>query len=307
MAEFRVSAASADDVRVIAGWAVAEGWNPGDGDESAFHPADPGGFLVGRLDGQPITSISAIRYGTGHGFIGLYLTVPEFRGRGFGYRTWQAGMERLAGRNIGLDGVVAQQDNYRKSGFQQAWTTTRYQGVLGGLQRDSGIEVTDARSVGFGDLAAYDRRFFPAERDAFLALWITLPGRRAVVARRGGTIVGFAARRPAGDVDRIGPLFADSPETAETLLAALSVPEGVRPTGTELIGGGTALLGGGVVPPGGDDVPVMIDMPADHPVANQLAERAGLKAAWDTARMYTGGVPQIDRSGIYAVTSLELG
>ncbi|MEU8664578.1 GNAT family N-acetyltransferase [Actinoplanes philippinensis] len=307
MAEFRVSAASADDVRVIAGWAVAEGWNPGDGDESAFFPADPGGFLVGRLDGRPITSISAIRYGTGHGFIGLYLTVPEFRGRGFGYRTWQAGIERLAGRNIGLDGVVAQQDNYRKSGFRDAWTTTRYQGVLGGLRRDTGIEVTDARSVAFTDLAAYDRRFFPAERDAFLALWITLPGRRAVVARRGGAVVGFAARRPAGEVDRIGPLFADSPEIAESLLASLSVPGGVRPTGAELISGGTALLGGGVVPAAGDEVPVMIDVPAGHQEAVRLAERAGLKAAWDTARMYTGGVPEIDRAGIYAVTSLELG
>ncbi|WP_433791261.1 GNAT family N-acetyltransferase [Actinoplanes sp. CA-252034] len=294
---------------MIAGWAVAEGWNPGDGDESAFFPTDPGGFLVGRLDGQPITSISAIRYGTEHGFIGLYLTVPEFRGRGFGYRTWQAGVERLAGRNIGLDGVVAQQDNYRKSGFRDAWTTTRYQGVLSGLRRDSAIEVTDARSVGFDDLAAYDRRHFPAARDAFLALWITLPGRRAVVARRGGTVVGFAARRPAGDVDRIGPLFADSPEIAESLLAALSVPAGVRPpgpSGAQLISGGTALLGG-VVPADGDEVPVMIDVPAGNQAATRLAERAGLKPAWDTARMYTGGVPEINRAGIYAVTSLELG
>lgn len=301
MAEFRVSAASADDVRVIAGWAVAEGWHPGDGDETVFYPADPGGFLVGRLDGQPITSIAAIRYGAEHGFLGLYLTVPEFRGRGFGYRTWQAGLERLAGRNIGLDGVAAQQDNYRRSGFQQAWTTTRYQGVLSGLRRDTGIEVIDARSVGFSDLAAYDRRFFPAERDAFLALWITLPGRRAVVARRAGTVIGFAARRPAGAVDRIGPLFADSPEIAETLLAALTVPGGVR------LGGPSGPAGDGVAPAAADDMPVMIDVPADHREANQLAERAGLKAAWDTARMYTGGVPEIDRGGTYAITSLELG
>jgi hypothetical protein len=306
-----VSAASADDVRVIAGWAVAEGWNPGDGDESAFFPADPGGFLTGRLDGQMITAISAVRYGSGHGFIGLYLTVPEFRGRGFGYMTWQAGMQRLAGRNVGLDGVVAQQDNYRKSGFRDAWTTTRYQGTLGGLERAPGIEVIDARGIGFGELAAYDRRFFPAERDSFLALWITLPGRRAVVARRNGVVVGFAARRPAGDVDRIGPLFADSPEIAETLLAELSgVGDGTRPAaigGAALIAGGTALLGGGVVPAVGDEVPVMIDVPVDNRPANALMERGGLKAAWDTARMYTGGIPEIDRPGIFAVTSLELG
>ncbi|MEU4622202.1 GNAT family N-acetyltransferase [Actinoplanes sp. NPDC023801] len=272
--------ASVDEMRLVAGWAAAEGWNPGDGDAAVFHPADPGGFLIGRLDGRAITSISAVRYGSGHGFIGLYLTVPEHRGQGYGYRTWQVGMDRLAGRNIGLDGVVAQQGNYRRSGFREAWVTTRFQGTPAGAQRAAGIEVADARSAGFDELAAYDRRFFPAERDAFLALWITAPERRAVVARRGGAIAGFAARRPAGDADRIGPLFADSPEIAETLLAALS---------------------------GDPEAPVMIDVPADHRAATALAERVGLKAAWDTARMYTGGVPDIDRSGIYAVTTLELG
>jgi hypothetical protein len=279
MGDFVVGVAGVDEVRLIAGWAAVEGWNPGDGDDGVFHPTDPGGFLVGRLDGRPVTSIAAIRYGSGHGFIGLYITVPEFRGRGYGYRTWQVGMERLAGRNVGLDGVVAQQGNYRRSGFREAWVTTRFQGRLTGAERATGIEVADARSVGFDELAAFDRRFFPAQRDAFLALWITAPGRRAVVARRDGRIAGFAARRPAVDMDRIGPLFADSPDVAETLLAALS----------------------------GDEAPVMIDIPADHRAAIELAERAGLKAVWDTARMYTGGLPDIDRGGIYAVTSLELG
>jgi hypothetical protein len=35
----------------------------------------------------------------------------------------------LAGCTIGLDGVVAQQGNYLKSGFQLAYRNIRYQGV----------------------------------------------------------------------------------------------------------------------------------------------------------------------------------
>lgn len=282
MAEFKVSVASADEVRLIAGWAAAEGWYPGDGDETIFHPTDPGGFLVGRLDGQPITSIVAVRQGSERGFIGLYLTLPEFRGQGYGLRTWQAGMSRLTGRIIGLDGVVAQQENYRKSGFRDAWRTIRYQGELARAQRPAGLEIADARSVGFDELARFDRRFFPAEREAFLSLWITTPGRRAVVARRAGSVVGFAARRPAGEVDRIGPLFADSPEIAEALLAALA----------ESVGGA---------------VPVLLDVPSVNKAANELAVRAGLKETWQTARMYTADVPEVDRAGIYGVTTLELG
>jgi hypothetical protein len=267
-------------MRLIAAWARDEGWHPGDGDENVFFPTDPGGFLVGRLDERPISSIAAIRYGSGHGFIGLYLTVPEFRGRGYGLKTWQAGMDRLAGRHIGLDGVVAQQENYRRSGFQQAWITTRYEGVLAGAETAPGLEVVEASEVPFGELAAYDRRFFPAERDAFLALWITAPGRHGVAVIRDDRVAGFAVRRPAGDADRIGPVFADDLAAAETLLAGLSTDY---------------------------EMPVLLDVPGTNPEAAKLAGRLGLEPAWDTARMYTSGTPEMDLSGIYAVTSLELG
>ncbi|WP_328460380.1 GNAT family N-acetyltransferase [Actinoplanes sp. NBC_00393] len=281
MGEFAVSTASVDDMRLIAQWARDEDWHPGDGDENVFFPTDPGGFLVGRLDGQPVSSIAAVRYGTGHGFIGLYLTVPEFRGRGYGFRTWQAGMERLAGRNIGLDGVVAQQENYRKSGFRPAWTTTRFEGVLAGAETAAGLRVVEARELPFTLLTAYDRRFFPAGRDAFLALWITGSGRHGVAAIRDGAVVGFGVRRSAGDADRIGPLFADDAAAAEALLAGLS---------TEY------------------EMPVLIDVPETSPDAAKLLERLGLAPIWDTARMYTAGTPEeVDLSGVFAVTSLEMG
>ncbi|MEU4424676.1 GNAT family N-acetyltransferase [Actinoplanes sp. NPDC024001] len=280
MAEFTVSSASADDLRLIAQWARNEDWHPGDGDADVFFVTDPGGILVGRLDGRPISTIAAIRYGTDHGFIGLYVTDPEFRGQGYGLRTWQAGMERLAGRAIGLDGVVAQQDNYRRSGFQPAWTTTRYDGVLTGATVAPGLRVVEAREVPFHELAAYDRRFFPAERDTFLALWITAPGRHGVAVIRDDEVVGFGVRRAAGAADRIGPLFADDLAVAEALYAGLS---------TEY------------------EMPVLADVPHINPEAAKLAERLGLQPVWDTARMYTAGPPELDHSGIYAVTSLELG
>ncbi|MFC7534678.1 GNAT family N-acetyltransferase [Actinoplanes sp. GCM10030250] len=280
MGKFTVSSASADDMRLIADWAADEGWHPGDGDENVFFATDPAGFLIGRLDEHPISSIAAIRYGTGHGFIGLYLTAPEYRGQGYGFQTWQAGMQRLAGRNIGLDGVVAQQDNYRRSGFRDAWTTTRYSGVLAGAKTAAGLEIVEAGEVPFGELAAYDRRFFPAERDAFLALWSAGPGRHGVAAIRDDRVAGFAVRRPAGDTDRVGPLFADDVGVAESLLAALSTDY---------------------------EMPVLIDVPGSNPEAAKLVERLGLEPSFETARMYTGGTPEVDVSGIYGITSLELG
>ncbi|MEV6301533.1 GNAT family N-acetyltransferase [Actinoplanes sp. NPDC051861] len=280
MGKFTVSTASADDMKLIADWAANEGWHPGDGDEGVFFATDPSGFLVGRLDEHPISAIAAIRYGSGLGWIGLYLTVPEYRGHGYGMRTWQAGMERLAGRVVGLEGVVSQQDNYRKSGFRDAWTTTRFEGVLAGAEAARGIEVVEAGEVPFGELAEYDRRFFPSARDTFLALWITEPGRHGVAAIRDDRVVGFAVRRPAADADRIGPLFADGVDVAESLLAALSTDY---------------------------DMPVLIDVPGTNPEAAELVQRLGLKPSFDTARMYTGPTPSTDLPGTFAITTLELG
>ena len=105
------------DLDLALNWAAAEGWNPGLSDAAAFQDADPEGFLLAEIDGTPAASISVVRFGGDTAFLGLYICAPEFRGRGTGYALWQAGMDRLAPRSTGLDGVPAQQANYAVSGF----------------------------------------------------------------------------------------------------------------------------------------------------------------------------------------------
>ena len=94
------------EVEYAIGLAAAEGWNPGVHDAATFFAADPEGFLVGRLDGRPVGCISAVSYGGTFGFVGLYIVEPEHRGKGHGLALWQAGMARLVGHNVGLDGVL---------------------------------------------------------------------------------------------------------------------------------------------------------------------------------------------------------
>src|SRR5919202_3614666 len=142
-------------------WAAREGWNPGLGDAACFHAADPEGFLMEFRDGEPVATISVVRYGRDFAFLGFYIVRPDMRGRGYGYRLWHAGMARLEGRTVGLDGVIAQQDNYRRSGFRLAHRNIR----CGGQPR---IDVPrDARIVAVaGELrdsvSAYDGALFSA-------------------------------------------------------------------------------------------------------------------------------------------------
>ncbi|AKL64981.1 MULTISPECIES: GNAT family N-acetyltransferase [Streptomyces] len=288
MTGFEITGASAADMEMIRAWADEEGWNPGDTDRFAFAVADPEGFLVGRLDGEPVACISAVRYGAGFGFIGFYIARPAFRGRGYGIRLWQAGMERLDGRLVGLDGVVDQQDNYRKSGFRSAWNNVRHEGVPQGAALDAagtdgadGVEIVDAAILPFRQLAAYDRRFFPASRDAFLSAWTGLPGRTALAAVRDGRIEGLGVIRPCSSASRIGPLYAATPGVAAALLRRLAEHA-----------------------PGGE---VAVDVPDVNRAATALFAGLGLVPTFEAARMYTGPAPELDLAGLYGVTSLELG
>ena len=54
--DYHIRAMTRDEVDVAVDWAAAEGWNPGLHDADCFYRADPQGFLVGLLDGEPIAS-----------------------------------------------------------------------------------------------------------------------------------------------------------------------------------------------------------------------------------------------------------
>ncbi|OLL33498.1 GNAT family N-acetyltransferase [Burkholderia sp. SRS-W-2-2016] len=270
---------TAGEVPLAIEWAANEGWNPGRDDARCFRAADPGGFLVGELHGEPVASISAVAYDAHFGFIGLYIVRPEFRGKGLGLRLWQHAMDYLNGRNVGLDGVVAQQANYRKSGFQLAHRNIRFQGVAHAAPASAA--VTDLSAVPFDQSTAYDRRWFPAARADFLKAWIAQPDVIALASIRDGVMRGYGVLRACRQGRKIGPLFADDALTAEQLF--------------------DALLGKCA------DETVSIDVPESNAAAIAMAERHGMSISFETARMYTHAPPDIPMARVFGITSFELG
>src|SRR3954447_22909859 len=122
-----------EDISIAVNWAAAEGWNPGLADDACFAAADPEGFLIGELDGAPAATISCVNYSASFAFLGFYMVREDLRGRGYGMRIWSAAVARAGSRVIGLDGVVAQQQNYRKSGFELAYANIRYGGTVAAI------------------------------------------------------------------------------------------------------------------------------------------------------------------------------
>jgi RimJ/RimL family protein N-acetyltransferase len=93
-----------DDVELAVNWAAQEGWNPGLNDAACFYSADPHGFFIGELNGEPIGCISAVSYGDSFGFIGFYIIRKELRGKWYGVELGKRAMSYLGARAIGIDG-----------------------------------------------------------------------------------------------------------------------------------------------------------------------------------------------------------
>lgn len=278
---FEIAAMTRDEINLAVEWAALEGWNPGLHDAESFCATDATGFIVGRLNGEPISSISAVKYGKTFGFIGFYIVKPEYRGLGYGIQTWDAAIHYLNGRNIGLDGVVDQQENYRKSGFKLAYNNIRYEGKGGGdAPRDENL--VDRENVPFAEIAAYDRQFFPEDRSDFLKSWLDRPDQFSVVAIKDGAISGYGVLRACRTGFKVGPLFADSEAVAESIFDCLRSK---------------------VTP---DDL-IYLDTPEANRAAVSLAERNGMWVVFETARMYTQQIPNLPLERLFGVTTFELG
>jgi ribosomal protein S18 acetylase RimI-like enzyme len=280
---YQVRAMSQDELNFAVELAANEGWNPGVHDAEAFFATDPGGFLVGLLNDVPIGCISAVRYGQSFGFLGLYIVVPEYRGRGYGLPLWNSALEQLGARNIGLDGVKEQQANYRKSGFNLAYSNIRYAWHKRSQSGPAAApNVVPVRQVDTVSIARYDRLCFPASRPTFLNLWLNQPGSVALAWWENDTIRGYGAIRRCRDGWKIGPLFADNRGIAESLLSAL----------TREIADGEA---------------VYLDVPEANIEAIHLAADFGMSEVFSTARMYNHHLPDIASERIFGVTTFELG
>ncbi|WP_036828120.1 GNAT family N-acetyltransferase, partial [Photobacterium sanctipauli] len=203
--DYHIKVMSQSDLLLAIDWAAAEGWNPGLHDIESFYAADPNGFLVGYLGDEPIASISVVKYDHSYGFLGFYIVKPEYRGQGYGWALWQAGLKYLDGCNIGLDGVAEQQANYRKSGFALAYGNIRFEGNGGGpVPEPKDGDLVNLETVPFDDVESYDQGFFPTARTAFLRAWLMQTGSTAVGIKQQGLLVGYGVMRPCRNGYKIG-------------------------------------------------------------------------------------------------------
>lgn len=265
-----------DELQQVLDWAAAEGWNPGLDDAVSFHAADPEGFFVARDGEDIVAAISVVNHSEAYAFLGLYLCLPEYRGKGIGYALWQHALAHAGTRCVGLDGVQAQQANYERSGFVRSGETVRY---AGRIAADTHPEVRLMQPTEAGDVVALEARA-SGQAKPYLERWVRGDTtRQTFVLDREGEIAGFATVRACRAGAKIGPLWAQTAEDARALLQVAAIPFGES---------------------------VMIDVPTRSDLLGDICDDMGLTPGFRTARMYRGIAPD-STERLFAVATLELG
>lgn len=276
--EYRVLRPS--EAQDLVGWAGDEGWNPGLNDALIFHSVDPDGWFGAFRDGIMVGGAVATNYDRRFSFGGFYIVSPAYRRSGIGWSLTGLAVEHAGDRCFGIDGVLGMEDRYhRRMRLHSSYRNVRWGGSSQNRKGPDGLR--DWRELSWRELVDFDSRHFPARREGFLKDWLMQSGSKTLTALGSdGGIVAMGTIRPCLQGYKVGPLFAEGPRLARSLLDGLL--EGV--TG-----------------------PYYLDVPEPNREGMALAVDMGMTPVFHTARMYSQEPPVLSLQDIYGVTSFELG
>jgi GNAT superfamily N-acetyltransferase len=278
MNECIIKQATLHDMEFLLSSAKAEGWNPGFCDAVSFYYTDPNGFFIEELDKKPIGCISAVAYSDSYGFIGFYIVLPEFRDQGYGIKLWNHAISYLGTRTIGLDGVVAEQENYKKSGFRFFYNNIRFRAILEGKLSK---ELQPIDTISFPVLVNFDTSIYGLNRAIFLQHWINMPNSYGLAKVEKDKLLGYGIIRKCEVGYKIGPLFANNLQIANEIFLSLIIKC--------------------------ERSEVFLDVIQINNNALELVKEHNLNKVFETARMYNNIPPESLLSKVYGITSFELG
>ncbi|ESY78492.1 GNAT family acetyltransferase [Mesorhizobium sp. LNHC220B00] len=202
----------------------------------------------GRVTG----TILVTPYGADCAMINMVIVDRNARGKGLGRRLMDQAFALAGDRPLRLVATTDGMPLYEKLGFVPSGTIRQHQGSVAKLGAPDGVEAADTADL--LEIKALDREAYGADREALIDA-LAERGQIAVI-RRNGAIEAYAAIRPFGRGEVIGPVIAASADEAKALIGFFAAP---RPgaflrvdtgSGTGMAGWleeiGLAHVGGGV-------------------------------------------------------------
>jgi GNAT superfamily N-acetyltransferase len=255
----------------------AAGWNQTETDWHNLLALAPETCFGLECGGVLAATATAVCYGRKLAWIGMVLTDPAHRRRGFARRLMQHAIDTLMARQvewIKLDATEMGSPLYRELGFEPECGIERWGATAGPAP---GIPDLSGRD----QPRALDRQAFGADRSELLAMLAPLGA--AGVADHGN---GYAMARPGSQAAYFGPSVSRRAETAEELLAWFLARH--------------------------PQEPVCWDLLPSNSEAVRLARAAGFAPLRRLVRMVRRGVPGAaplvhDDSQVFAIAGFEFG
>lgn len=112
---------------------TSAGWNQTPEDWHRLLELEPQGCFGVEQDGHVVSSATVLTYGEDLAWIGMVLTLPEYRGRGYATMLMERCMEycrQRRARTVRLDATEMGQPVYERFGFTPEYLVERWQGEL---------------------------------------------------------------------------------------------------------------------------------------------------------------------------------
>lgn len=154
-------------------------------------------------------------FGDDYATINMVIVDKSMRGLGMGRKLMERAFELAGKRPLRLIATKEGLPLYEKLGFVATGTIRQHQGAARPVERPEGVE--DMRADDVEAVKALDRKAYNADRSALLDALLER-GQIAVV-RKGDAIDAWAAIRPFGRGEVIGPVIAPDAKTACALIA----------------------------------------------------------------------------------------
>ena len=199
--------------RYFQGWAITEGWNPGEHDVQLYFASYPKAFYVLEVLRDTQYEVASIIFApydsyTHQASIGIYISEKStYRGKGYAYQLWQYVLQKLSEEKLDcrkfLYGVPAQVENYKKSGFKSTHNILHY--IMKTDQRYGPLRnsVDEATATNYLELLQYVGDNYSEGLARFIKLGIDEKYIQAQIARDAQDprrpIIGFGMLRPLVD------------------------------------------------------------------------------------------------------------
>ncbi|MDX8437500.1 GNAT family N-acetyltransferase [Mesorhizobium abyssinicae] len=172
--------------------------------------------------GRVAGTILVTPYGNDCAMINMVIVDRNVRGQGLGRRLMDQAFALAGDRPLRLVATADGEPLYEKLGFVPSGTILQHQGKVTELDAPDGVE---AASIGdLPEIKALDRDAYGADREALIDA-LAERGHFAII-RRNGAIEAYAAIRPFGRGEVIGPVIAGSAEAAKDLISFFAAPRG---------------------------------------------------------------------------------